>query len=164
MEAKRKALLSDIWAAEDQAYVLMSTYDSMPHQYGPGMFLYQAEGYIIMTIAQHPDITVTELASILHKTPSACSQMVRKLCEKELVEQIRNPENKRQYNLRLTPDGQKVVDDHAAFNRECQMRTFEMLREFSAEELACFLRVRECINDAYQADVNDAQNALSEEK
>lgn len=164
MSETRESLLGEIWKAEDQAYILMSTYDSMPHQYGPGMFLYQAEGYIIMSIAQHPDITVTELAAILHKTPSACSQMVRKLCEKELVEQIRNPENKRQYNLRLTPDGQKVVDDHAAFNRECQMRTFEMLNEFSQEELACFLRVRERINETYQADVNDAQNALNEKK
>ena len=78
MEQQREALLGQIWAAQDEAYDLMYEYDSLPHRYGAHI-LYQSEAHIIDLIGEHPEITVTELAAILKKTPSACSQIVRKL-------------------------------------------------------------------------------------
>ena len=98
MEQQREALLGQIWAAQDEAYDLMYEYDSLPHRYGAHI-LYQSEAHIIDLIGEHPEITVTELAAILKKTPSACSQIVRKLRAKGWVEQVRNAENNRIYNL-----------------------------------------------------------------
>ena len=86
MEQQREALLGQIWAAQDEAYDLMYEYDSRPHRYGAHI-LYQSEAHIIDLIGEHPEITVTELAAILKKTPSACSQIVRKLRAKGWVEQ-----------------------------------------------------------------------------
>lgn len=104
MSKKREELLEQIWAAQDTAYDLMSEYDSLPHSYGENV-LYQAEAHLIDRIALHPGVTVTDLANMVRKTPSACSQLVRRLRDKGWVEQVRNTANNRQVMLRLTPPG-----------------------------------------------------------
>lgn len=152
METKRETLLQQIWRAQDAAYDLMSEYDALPHRYGENT-LYQAEAHLIDLIAQRPGITITDLAGIVRKTPSACSQIVRKLRAKGWVEQTRNEANNRQFMLRLTEAGQQVYQDHTAFDRYCQELTFRRLEEVSEEELEICLRVQEKINEAYQEDV-----------
>ena len=147
-DEKRSELLEQIWNQQNQAYDLMCEYDAMPHRYGECM-LYQAEAHMIDLIALYPGITAADLASILRKTPSACSQTLRKLREKGLVEQLRNAANNRQYKLRLTESGQALYRDHAAFSADCQQRTFDRLAEFTEEELALYLRVQQRINEAY---------------
>ncbi len=151
-DEKRSELLEQIWNQQNQAYDLMCEYDAMPHRYGECM-LYQAEAHMIDLIALYPGITAADLASILRKTPSACSQTLRKLREKGLVEQLRNAANNRQYKLRLTESGQALYRDHAAFSADCQQRTFDRLAEFTEEELALYLRVQQRINEAYADDV-----------
>ena len=152
MEQQREALLGQIWAAQDEAYDLMYEYDSLPHRYGAHI-LYQSEAHIIDLIGEHPEITVTELAAILKKTPSACSQIVRKLRAKGWVEQVRNAANNRQVMLRLTPAGEHVYRDHAAFDKQCQALTFRRLEGFTEAELATYLSIQRRINEAYADDV-----------
>ena len=152
MEDQREALLRQIWAAQDEAYDLMYEYDSLPHQYGENT-LYQSEAHIIDLIGEHPEITVTELAAILKKTPSACSQIVRKLRAKGWVTQVRNEENNRIFNLHLTESGQRVYQDNTSFNRSCQEATFLRLDTFCTQELEHHLMVQKKLNEAYQEDV-----------
>ena len=149
MEQQREALLGQIWAAQDEAYDLMYEYDSLPHRYGAHI-LYQSEAHIIDLIGEHPEITVTELAAILKKTPSACSQIVRKLRAKGWVEQVRNAENNRIYNLYLTESGKQ----------SCQEATFQLLSNFSPEELEHHLMVQRKLNEAYQDDVRRSRDYL----
>ncbi|MEY8233084.1 MarR family transcriptional regulator [Oscillospiraceae bacterium 50-16] len=137
----------------------MSEYDSLPHHYG-GVVLYQAEAYIVNLVGQHPGITVTQLAEILKKTTSACSQIVRKLRAKGFVEQIRNPDNNRLYNLELTQTGAEVFLAHISFNQECQVKTFELLKDFTDEELMVHLRVQRKLNEAYQDDVKRSKEQV----
>ena len=168
MEQQREALLGQIWAAQDEAYDLMYEYDSLPHRYGAHI-LYQSEAHIIDLIGEHPEITVTELAAILKKTPSACSQIVRKLRAKGWVEQVRNTANNRQVMLRLTPagehlylteSGKQVYQAHTAFNQSCQEATFQLLSNFSPEELEHHLMVQRKLNEAYQDDVRRSRDYL----
>ena len=156
MEDQREALLRQIWAAQDEAYDLMYEYDSLPHQYGENT-LYQSEAQIIDLIGEHPEITVTELAAILKKTPSACSQLVRKLRAKGWVTQVRNEANNRIFNLHLTESGQRVYQDHTAFNHSCQEATFRLLETFSTQELEHHLMVQRKLNEAYQEDVQHSK-------
>ncbi len=149
---QRDELLKQIWQSQDTAYDLMVEYDSLPHRYGQ-FTLYQAEAHLIDLIALHPDITITDIANILRKTPSACSQIVRKLKAKGWVEQSRNEENNRIVNLRLTPEGEKIVRDHNEFETDCQGKTFGKLDEFTEEELRTYIRIQTRINEAYQDDV-----------
>ena len=137
-------LLQQIWEAQDTAYDLMSEYDSLPHHYGENI-MYQAEGHIIDLIAAYPGITITDLSNILKKTASACSQIVRKLKEKGWVEQSRNRDNNRQYNLYLTQTGEQVYADHMTFTQFCQAETLKLLE--------AHLKVQRRLNMAYQADV-----------
>lgn len=158
----RSDILQEIWKAQDEAYSLMSEYDSLPHHYGEDT-LYQAEGEIVNLIALHPGITVTDLGEILKRTVSACSQIVRKLRAKGLVEQTRNPENNRLYNLALTESGKKVYQARQAFNLECQEITFELLEGFTEEELAAHLRVQQVLNQAYQGDIRRSREHQARE-
>ena len=152
MSKKREELLEQIWAAQDTAYDLMSEYDSLPHSYGENV-LYQAEAHLIDRIALHPGGTVTDLANMVRKTPSACSQLVRRLRDKGWVEQVRNTANNRQVMLRLTPAGEHVYRDHAAFDKQCQALTFRRLEGFTEAELATYLSIQRRINEAYADDV-----------
>ena len=145
-------LLQQIWEAQDTAYDLMSEYDSLPHHYGENI-MYQAEGHIIDLIAAYPGITITDLSNILKKTASACSQIVRKLKEKGWVEQSRNRDNNRQYNLYLTQTGEQVYADHMTFTQFCQAETLKLLEDFTDQELEAHLKVQRRLNMAYQADV-----------
>lgn len=159
-DEKRSELLEQVWNQQNQAYDLMCEYDAMPHRYGECM-LYQAQAHMIDLIALYPGITAADLASILRKTPSACSQTLRKLREKGLVEQLRNAENNRQYKLQLTESGQALYRDHAAFSADCQQRTFDRLAEFTEEELALYLRVQQRINEAYADDVRRSREVFA---
>ncbi|WP_251449085.1 MarR family winged helix-turn-helix transcriptional regulator [Vermiculatibacterium agrestimuris] len=152
MARNRQELLKKVWDAQDEAYELMVEYDSLPHHYGEAI-LYQAEGEIIDLIAIHPGVTITDLGNILKKTASACSQIVRKLREKGWVEQTRNRENNRVYNLTLTETGMQIYQGHQAFTQNCRDITFELLGDFSEEELETYLRVQEKLNEAYHGDV-----------
>ena len=151
----RDEILRQVWDAQDEAYDLMSEYDSLPHHYGEDT-LYQAEGHMIDLIAAHPGITATDLAGILNKTVSACFQMIRKLRAKGWVKQIRNETNNRLYNLWLTETGEKVYQAHSHFVEECQSRTFHLLEQFSVKELAIHLAVQKKLNEAYQEDVRQS--------
>ena len=81
--------------------------------------------------------------------------------EKDLVVQVRNLKNKRQYNLQLTKKGELVYQGHIAFNEYCQNYMNVLLEEFSAEELETFLRIQKRINMAYQMDVVRSKEQFS---
>ena len=152
VEQKRGKLLNQVWNLQNEAYDLMCEYDAMPHRYGECM-LYQAEAHMIDLIALYPGITAADLAKVLRKTPSACSQLVRRLRDKGWVEQVRNAANNRQVMLRLTPAGEHVYRDHAAFDKQCQALTFRRLEGFTEAELAAYLSIQRRINEAYADDV-----------
>lgn len=160
MDTRRKEVLNRIWSSQDEAYELMYEYNSIPHYYGENI-LYQAEGQVIDFIAMHPGITITELGLILQKTPSACSQIVRKLRAKGWVEQTRNEENNRFYNLTLTESGMNIYRDHLQFTQSCQDIAFQLLSEFSTQELEDHLRVQRRLIEAYWGDVMRNRTRLS---
>lgn len=159
--ATREELLKQLWDAQDAAYDLMVEYDELPHHYGEHI-LYQAEGHIIDLIAAYPGITITDLGNILKKTPSACSQIVRKLKEKGFVEQTRNRNNNRLVNLALTSEGEALYRDHRAFTQSCQRETFRLLEGFTDEELEHHVMVQQKINEAYQGDVRRSRERFTQ--
>ena len=163
MNARRKELLEGIWRAQDEAYDLMFEYNSLPRYYGDNI-LYQAEGEIIDLVAIHPGITITALGAILQKTPSACSQIVRKLRDKGWVAQRRNRENNRLYNLTLTESGMRIFRDHIHFTQKCQDITFGLLEEFTEEQLESHLRIQKRLIQAYQGDVERSRSRLTAEE
>ena len=156
---ERKKLLQQIWESQNIAYDLMVEYNTLPHHYGE-YTMYQAEAHLINLIALYPDITITDIANILRKTPSACSQIVRKMRIKGWVEQIRNKDNNRIVNLRLTEEGERISKDHVKVEELCQDLTFKKLDGFSERELQTYLDIQKRINEAYQDDIRRSRTSF----
>jgi DNA-binding MarR family transcriptional regulator len=156
----REELLKQVWKAQDEAYDLMAEYDALPHHYGENI-MYQAEGHIIDLIAIYPGITITDLGNILQKTASACSQIVRKLKEKGWVEQSRNRDNNRQFNLTLTDSGMEVYRAHQDFTKNCLDIGNALLSNFTPEELGTHLRVQKVLNEIYRGDVQRSREKFT---
>ena len=68
----------------DRGAYLIEKYDSLLHDYY-GAVLFQAESQMIKAIGDAPGITAAALAEKFDKTPSACSQLVRKLKAKGFI-------------------------------------------------------------------------------
>lgn len=149
---EREKLFKEIIEEIDLAYDLMYEYDSLLHQYGDHI-LYQEESHLIQCIGRTPGITNNELAKELKKTKSACSQMVKKLIEKNWVIRKKNENNNREYYLFLTEEGHKIFMDHEEFDRTCLEYKYRRLEQFSEEELKAYLKVQKVINYTFQEDV-----------
>lgn len=159
MNEEKKQLFWKIWDEQEVASSYIAEYDSIPHLYGEYV-MYQAEGQIIDLIAQNPRITCSELAGITKKTPSACSQIVRKLKDRGVVIQTRNEKNNRKYNLSLSEIGKKIYEDRKRFTQNCQIIMMNMLEKFTEEELRHHLEVQRVINKAYAGDVNRSKEQI----
>ena len=147
----------------DESYRLMHEYDSMIHDYGTAV-LYQAESKIIHLVGELPGITAVELSAILRKTPSACSQILRKLRQKGWIEQTRNADNNREYNLTLTPEGWAIYEGHNQFEQRCYKRTYKNLEAFSDEQLRIFVEIQKKLNETFVLDVEESRETSANRK
>lgn len=153
---KLNELYNRIMEELENSYYLMSIYDEMPHNYGDSV-LYQVESHTIEMIGLKSGITAAELATRMKKTPSAYSQIIRKLKKKGLVFQKRNSNNNREYNLFLTEYGWDIYKAHAAVDEECGKRKLERFADFSEEELTTYIRIQKVINEEFEVDVKQAK-------
>jgi len=140
----------------DEGTRLINEYDAVPHDYGAAI-LYQAESQIIRLVGRNPGITASEIAAAFNKTPSACSQLIRKLRKKEWIGQIRNEENNREYRLFLTESGMKIFEDHDRFEQRCYQRSFHNLSDFSEEELRIYIAIQKKLNETFAMDVEESK-------
>lgn len=141
----------------DEGCALTKEYDALLHDYN-GVVLYQAESQLIKIIGNQEGITVSEIARLLHKTVSACSQLIRKLRKKGWVCQSRNKENNREYNLYLTDEGKIIYQKHHDFESKCYQRTFHALHEFTAEQLETYISIQNAINATFRLDVLESSS------
>lgn len=151
---KRSERLDELLDVFDKGYSLCAQYDEIPHQYGEEV-LYQSEMHFLQAVGNTGDITITTISQQLGKTTSACSQMVRKLKKKNLIEQRRNEKNNREYYLNLTSKGKEIYLAHEKLDHKCIQRTKEVLDEFNDEELEIYIRIQKQLNETFQKDVQE---------
>lgn len=71
--------------------------------------------YTVLALVRHNDgITAAQLASALALTPPHLAARIEKLMRRGLVEREPHPRDRRALHLRITPDGESVVDDTTA--------------------------------------------------
>ena len=143
----------------DEGCRLIVNYDSVPHNYGSAT-LYQAESQIIHLVGHRPGITASEIAAIFKKTPSACSQLIRKLRKKELITQKRNKESNREYQLYLTENGVKIFEDHDRFEKRCYQRSYQNLSSFSEDDFKIYIAIQRKLNETFAMDVEESNHDL----
>ena len=132
-DSRRYQLYCEMIRQLDESCQLIAAYDAIPHDYGT-VTLYQAESQLIHLVGENPGITAMKLATILNETPSACSQLIRKLRRKRWMEQVRNQQNGRKYQLYLTESGWNIFREHNQFEQACYLRSFKNLDEFTEND------------------------------
>lgn len=78
--------------------------------------LYPAEMQVLCLFNTHTELTVTDIALKLFITKSAASQLVKKLCSKNMLHKYRSEENERTVILKTTDLGNLAVENF--FNNE----------------------------------------------
>ena len=160
MSKKRDDIFGELMDQIDEAYDLMSDYDAIPHNYGGDEYLYQSESQIIHVVGEHPGITARELSDLIRKTPSFCSQNIKKLRAKGYIEQIKNKNNAREYFLHLSEKGREMYAEHMDFEQRCLDRTFENLGGFSDDDLSKFIEIQKKINETFILDVDESRKKI----
>lgn len=135
---------------------LLNAYDSLPHPYGKYV-LYQKEAHIISTIGDNPGITAKELSQKFDTSESACSQMVKKLLNKEWISRIADENNKRIYHLYLTATGLDIYDQHKKWDHRCFMLNYNHLGNYSTEDFEFFFKLLQDINYSLENGVEESK-------
>jgi len=101
----------------------------------------------LFMIGETPGITITEMAAAIQKTPSICSQIIKRFVNYGWVEQIRNAANKRIYNLRLTEEGEKAYAVFSGYSETEKAAIMAVLSRFDTMELAAYTKIQEELNE-----------------
>ena len=91
--------------------------------------LYPAEMQVLCLFNTHSELTVSDIALNLSITKSAASQLVKKLCSKNMLQKYRSEENERIVILKTTDQGKMAVANF--FNNETHAFG-ELAKEFSS--------------------------------
>lgn len=115
-------------------------FEKIPHHYGTDELLYVTEMTTIETIAQYPDINVTELAEKHGVTKGAISQTIKKLEKKDMVQRLKSPTSQREVLLRLTLKGEMAYHQHQLFHLQIAAELFEEIDTWTPEQIAFLKR------------------------
>ena len=122
----------------------LSRHSDNPRDYGSGVNITMAEVHLLTSIADHPGITVTELAEEQVKTPSAVSQLVKKLEGKGFITRRPHPEHGKKICFYVTSEGERLSNLHKNYDVQRINQTLGiLLQTCTMEDIDAFLRVAE---------------------
>ncbi|WP_455682572.1 MarR family transcriptional regulator [Thomasclavelia sp.] len=150
-----KKLFKQVIETIDEGYDLMQEYANKPHQYH-NLMLYPVETHTLQMIGNNPGITASLISKMLNKTPSACSQILRKLEKKELILKAKNPENNREYKLYLTDISKVIYDLHEQRDDKILSRYYQNLTVLTNEEIQTYLKVQKALNKEFKQDLEES--------
>lgn len=113
---------------------ILYTGTKRPHDYGTGEEYTYVEAHLIKKIADHPGITVTELAYEYAKTKGALSQVVKKLIEKNLLYRKAVSSAGNTFALYVTAKGVALNDAHLAYDLKHAGETLDEVRKIHTQE------------------------------
>lgn len=145
--------------------MLMDQYSSLPRDYGLGSFMSEVDIHSLSFIEKEPGITAKEIARRTYRTKGTVSLMLSRLEADGFLEQKVNPNNQRERNLYLTPKGQFVCQQHAAYDRRV---TVDYLTEVSKyctpEEIEGYFKVTHYRTEYFERELEAQKKAYSEYK
>lgn len=114
---------------------MLNRYQSLPQRYGPQILLYSSEADLLAEIGAREPITATELARLKISTPSAISQIVKKLDSKGLLVKETLDGNRKTIYLRLSEEGQQVYEAHRLREEKKYLSYLKDLEGYTPEDL-----------------------------
>ena len=94
------------------------------------------EAHTVQAIGEYEKINVTQVASHFGITKSAASQMVKKLTEKGFLLKTQAIHSNKEFELSLTPLGQKVLLAHEKLHGNDMENLVNRLSSFSISQIA----------------------------
>ena len=155
---KRKDAVASVWNLQDETFNMMGDYFEAKYT-NEDIELHGMETHILRHIDSHPGVNITEMALALNKTPSACSQVIKKLLKKDVIRQERNQENRRVYNLFLTEKGEKACNELQEWDDYGLGLICDAVKGFSVEDMEKYMAIQRAVNKAcgihvaYMADI-----------
>ncbi len=116
-----------------------------PRTYGTEDVLFMGEVHLIRTIAENPNVTVTELARIRNTSGSAMSQMVNKLSKKGLIN--REKIDNKQMAISLSQKGEHVFHFHDKLDNEEYSHLLKYLENVSNDDIEKMIFVIKLITE-----------------
>lgn len=128
-------------------YFLKNTWQAIARMYNEEAANYGATmaiGYALLNIDKENGIASTALAPLMGMEPTSLTRTLKSMEEKGLIERKKNPDNRRNVTIYLTPLGLE--------KRELSKKTVlgfqDLIKEnIPSEQLQCFLDVTEKINE-----------------
>ena len=120
----------------------LNQYSAASRDYGSKMNVTMAEVHVLTSIADAPGVTAAELAQLKNKTPSAISQILKRLENADLVERRPHPTHGKKFCLYVTEEGKRLSDLRKSWDVAHIQHTFENLLRFcSIPEIDTFFHV-----------------------
>lgn len=125
--------------------LIYNSYSIKPRNYSHSKeILSMIEAHILLKIVDNPKITVSDLANFFKKTPSAISQIVKKLIQKEYIYREISPINAKFFYLIPTEKAKIFTLCHKHYDNIDSVKTLKKLAKYcSTEEIVCFYKVME---------------------
>jgi DNA-binding MarR family transcriptional regulator len=136
MMSTRSANLEEIYATSAMTQRLMRAYMHQSHE---ALGIGPSEGQLLHFIAEAQPVSLKDLASTMHLTPGAITQLVDGLVEAEYVTRTPSDQDRRVAMVALTPEGTRTIN---TMRRSKEALFAKVVAELSDEELAAFLAVQ----------------------
>ena len=102
--------------------------------FGTGQKYYTVEIHIMSYIADHPGITVTELATAWNRTTGAVCQIIKKLEAKGLIYKEKANGNLKNIYLYVTEKGETLHKAHKKYDNQTYLSFYKKLQKHYSEE------------------------------
>ena|GEM_PF-644452 len=146
METKNDLIMATIRQLRGVAMKIARA-EEMPIPVEDGLFVTTREAHTIEAVGRLPQMSVTDVANAFGITKSAASQMVSKLCAKGFLEKKQAPHSNKEYQLTLTPLGEKAFEAHERFHGQDRDALVERFCGFSLSQVATISVLLEAIGD-----------------
>ncbi len=155
-DAKREYTIYEIADITQHQAVFFSN-DSKRRDYGTGEEFTPVEVFTVGYIADNPGCTAAEIADNWSKTPSAVSQIIKRLRTMKVIESKRDENDSKRQCLYVTEKGKALDQAHRDYeDAKWQPCIEEMLKTFTMDEIYTTYAVLE---KWYQFKGKDYQNS-----
>lgn len=145
--------------------MLMDQYQALPRDYGLGTYMSEVDVHSLSFIEKHPGMTAKELAQLTYRTKGTVSLMLSRLEADGFLEQRTNPKNLRERNLYLTPKGQFVCEQHAAYDRRVTISYLtEVAKHCTPEEIEGYYKVTHYRTEYFEKAMVEQKKAYTDYK
>ncbi|MEA4815877.1 MAG: MarR family transcriptional regulator [Lachnospiraceae bacterium] len=148
-ENELRVLMEKIYCFER----ILGRYQNISRSYGTSTLLYLSEVHMIETIGSNEPISAAELAKMKNTTPSAISQLIKKLDSKKLLVRDNIKGNKKTIYIKLSREGRKIYKFYKKLNEKKYSGYLEKLPNLTEEDIVKMIKLMNIITEEFMEEI-----------